>query len=106
MRAFSRLGLPPDSLYSRTYALDHFWHTAAVDEGGLLGDLPRSRPGTRSPKRDARTPPPRAPEPEPRAPEPGDLASEALRAAMGVAETGLKVASRVTAEVIRRVPRL
>ena len=79
-------------------------------EGGLLGDLPRSRPGTRSPKRGEHKPSARAPEADEAGaatePQPGVLASEALRAAAGVAETGLKVASRLTAEVIRRVPRL
>jgi hypothetical protein len=75
------------------------------NDGGMLGDLPRSRPGTRSAKRGPRTPPPPAPEPAPPAVQPGELATEALRAAAGVAEAGLKVASRLTGEVLRRLPR-
>ena len=39
-------------------------------------------------------------------PQPGDLAGSALRAAMGVAEVGLKVASEITGQVIRRLPRI
>ncbi len=77
------------------------------DEGGLLGDLPRERPGTRSPKRSGRTAPrpavPVEPAPERTA---GELATEPLRLAVGAAEAGLKVASRVTGELIRRLPRL
>jgi len=81
-----------------------------ADEGGLLGDLPRRRPGTRSAKRSDRpvrgpaAPPKRGPEaPERTA---GEVATEPLRLAVGVAEAGLKVASRITGELIRRVPRL
>ncbi len=78
------------------------------DEGGLLGDLPRQRPGTRSAKRASR--PVERPA-EPAAPPPpartaGELATEPLRLAVGAAEAGLKVASRVTGELIRRLPRL
>ena len=77
----------------------------AADDAGLLGDLPRRRPGTRSSKR---------PERERPAPEPvsapgmtaGEAASEPLRLAVGAAEAGLKVASRLTGELIRRLPRL
>jgi hypothetical protein len=81
----------------------------AADEGGLLGDLPRQRPGTRSPKR-AERPRPSRPEPAP-APErssltAGEIATEPLRLAVGAAEAGLKVASRMTGELIRRLPRL
>jgi hypothetical protein len=79
-----------------------------TEEGGLLGDLPRRRPGTRSSKR-----PDRAPRPRPGPSEPaaaprtaGEAATEPLRLAVGVAEAGLKVASRITGELIRRVPRL
>lgn len=78
----------------------------AEDEGGLLGDLPRERPGTRSPKRGARrvqTPPPAV---EPRGLTAGEAATEPLRMAVGAAEAGLKVASRITGELIRRLPRL
>jgi hypothetical protein len=78
------------------------------DEGGLLGDLPRERPGTRSPKR-ANRPAERPVEPAEPASAPrtaGELATEPLRLAVGAAEAGLKVASRVTGELIRRLPRL
>ena len=80
------------------------------EEGGLLGDLPRRRPGTRSAKRVAKPPPPRPTAPPPAAAEAprtaGELATEPLRLAVGAAEAGLKVASRITAELIRRVPRI
>ena len=36
----------------------------------------------------------------------GEAATDPLRLAVGVAEAGLKVASRITGELIRRVPRL
>ena len=81
-----------------------------VDEGGLLGDLPRRRPGTRSAKRADRTVRERSAPPKrgPQAPErtAGEAATDPLRLAVGVAEAGLKVASRITGELIRRVPRL
>jgi hypothetical protein len=79
----------------------------SADEGGLLGDLPRQRPGTRSAKRGERTrpePPPAPPAPPPRTA--GEAATEPLRLAVGAAEAGLKVASRLTGELIRRLPRL
>jgi hypothetical protein len=82
----------------------------SADEGGLLGDLPRRRPGTRSAKRADRTvrgqttPPKRGPQPPERTA--GEAATDPLRLAVGVAEAGLKVASRITGELIRRVPRL
>jgi hypothetical protein len=80
-----------------------------AEEGGLLGDLPRRRPGTRSSKR-ADTPVRERPAPPPDpGPDPltaGELATQPLRLAVGAAEAGLKVASRITGELIRRVPRL
>jgi len=81
----------------------------SADEGGLLGDLPRRRPGTRSSKRDGRPArprpaPPPAPAESPRTA--GEAATEPLRLAVGAAEAGLKVASRITGELIRRLPRL
>jgi len=77
------------------------------EERGLLGDLPRTRPGTRSAKRGEREPGGR-PEPPEAAPAPtaGELATEPLRLVVGAAEAGLKVASRVTGELMRRLPRL
>jgi hypothetical protein len=78
----------------------------AAEDAGLLGDLPRRRPGTRSSKRPARERPP-APEPAGTAGiTAGEAATEPLRLAVGAAEAGLKVASRITGELIRRLPRL
>ena len=75
----------------------------------MLGDLPRRRPGTRSPKRAERASE-RAqqapPEPSPPVLTAGEIATQPLRLAVGAAEVGLKVASRVTGEVIRRLPRI
>ena len=79
-----------------------------TEDGGLLGDLPRERPGTRSPKRGdrrAQTPPAAKPEAEPPRRTAGEAATEPLRLAVGAAEAGLKVASRITGELIRRLPR-
>jgi hypothetical protein len=78
----------------------------AGDEGGLLGDLPRSRPGTRSSKRPARGREAAAEAPPARGVTAGEAATQPLRLAVGAAEAGLKVASRVTGELIRRLPRL
>ena len=81
----------------------------AADEGGFLGDLPRQRPGTRSAKRAERPERARS-ESRGQAPAPGMTAGEAatqpLRLAVGAAEAGLQVASRLTGELIRRLPRL
>ena len=67
------------------------------EEPGLLGNLPRSRPGTRSEKRDGEpAAKPRTPAPEPA--ESGDPIGDAVRI---VART----ASGVTREVLRRLPR-
>ena len=78
------------------------------DEGGLLGDLPRERPGTRSPKRADRPAerPVEPPEPVRATRTAGELATEPLRLAVGATEAALGVASRVTGELIRRLPRL
>ena len=80
----------------------------ARDEGGLLGDLPRERPGTRSPKRGDRPVqrPAEPAEPAPQGRTAGELATEPLRLAVGATEAALGVASRVTGELIRRLPRL
>jgi hypothetical protein len=94
------------------------------EESGVLGNLPRSRPGTRSQKRDvkakaarsseqrgaraarpsaqAKSRPKRPPEPAPRQ---GDPVGEAVRSAAKVAESGLKLANGLTREVLRRLPR-
>jgi hypothetical protein len=100
---------------------------------GILGNLPRSRPGVRSDKRanakpaaarpatakgaNAKRatatpkPKPRAapaeppPPPPPPPPKSDDPIAVAVKAAGQVAETGLKVASRMAGEVLRRLPR-
>lgn len=79
---------------------------AMEDGGDVLGNLPRTRPGRRSEKRDGkpgqkrpRTPPPEPPEPE------ADPVGDAVRAAAGVAGAGLRVANGITREVLRRLPR-
>jgi hypothetical protein len=100
------------------------------DENGVLGNLPRSRPGTRSQKRSSAAGRPSeaasraAEDAEERgaaAASPGgggastsagrDRGSggpldDAVRAATKVAGTGLRVASGVTREVLRRLPRV
>ena len=79
----------------------------AGEDPRLLGDLPRRRPGNRSAKRPDRTARSQAtPPPEPAGVTAGEAATEPLRLAVGAAEAGLKVASRITGELIRRLPRL
>ena len=70
------------------------------EESGLLGNLPRSRPGTRSEKRDGPAPAePRTPAaPDPQAAGSGDAVGDALR-------TVARTASGVTREILRRLPR-
>jgi hypothetical protein len=92
------------------------------ENDGILGNLPRSRPGVRSEKRaSAAAPKPKraakpkaepkvAPPPPPPAPpsppdQPSDPIGMALKAGETVALTGLKVAGRVASEVVRRLPR-
>ena len=81
------------------------------EDDGLLGRLPRSRPGTRSSRREpaaqsGRSVTPgrsRAPERERRDSDPvGDV----VRIAARTAEVGLKAAQQVTREVFRRLPRI
>ena len=70
------------------------------EESGLLGNLPRSRPGTRSEKRDG------APPAEPRKPEPPDREAEGSGDFVGDAvRTVARTASGVTREILRRLPR-
>jgi len=75
------------------------------EERGLLGNLPRSRPGTRSEKRDGGAA--EAAEPAPRSPksEASDPVGDVLRAAGRTAEAGLRTAGDVTREILRRLPR-
>ncbi len=123
------------SIVPGSLGVTHVDKIAMTDENdGILGNLPRSRPGVRSEKRatagkrapkaaakpKASTrpkaprkaaappppPPPPAPEPEPVATErPSDPVGMALKAGETVALTGIKVAGRVASEVIRRLPR-
>lgn len=81
------------------------------DDDSVLGNLPRSRPGRRSGKREAarngskpRTPAkPKVPTREPRrGPDP---VGETLRTAAKVAETGIRLTSGVAQEIVRRLPR-
>ena len=69
------------------------------EEPGLLGNLPKSRPGTRSEKRDgppARKPPPAPPEPTDR--DPAAAVGDALW-------TVARTAGGVTRAILRRLPR-
>jgi hypothetical protein len=76
-----------------------------TDDGGVLGNLPKSRPGRRSSKRS--TPPKAArPEPEPAAAAPrSDPVGGAVRAVTGLAGTGARLAADIGREVARRLPR-
>ena len=87
------------------------------DDAGVLGNLPRTRPGRRSEKRaSGRTaarpataagasPPPPEPKP-PKAPErSGDPLGEIVRGGLRVAGTGVRVADTVARELLRRFPR-
>ncbi len=84
-----------------------------AEDDGVLGNLPRSRPGRRSEKRAAGASKPRAaarpkppPAPTPRAPEPEtDPVGDALRTVGGLAAGGARVAQGVAREVLRRIPR-
>ena len=99
---------------------------------GILGNLPRSRPGVRSDKRagggatpkppaatpkHARPPKPRAtrppaakaaapkPPPAPKAAPSRDPVEQAVHLVGEVAETGIKVVAKVAVGVLRRLPR-
>jgi hypothetical protein len=93
-----------------------------TDDQGVLGNLPRSRPGNRSEKRGTRakaaapsggTSPRSSARPKPAAgaPQPtpdgggADPVRGAIRGVAGIALTGAKVATGVTREVLRRLPR-
>jgi hypothetical protein len=76
------------------------------DDGGVLGNLPRSRPGRRSEKRaDAPAPPPPAADREAADPPPADPVADAIRTATGVAGAGARVANELARQVLRRLPR-
>jgi hypothetical protein len=80
-----------------------------TDDGGVLGNLPRSRPGRRSDKRPDEPAPPReqpsagAHGPADRAP--ADPMADAIRTATGMAAAGARVANGLAREVLRRLPR-
>jgi hypothetical protein len=77
--------------------------------GGVLRNLPRSRPGTRSHKREpgeaARTTSARPARPTEPAESPSDPVGGAVRVVAGAAGAGLRVADALTREVLRRLPR-
>jgi hypothetical protein len=105
------------------------------DDGGVLGNLPRSRPGTRSQKRtagkpggpakrpratarraaaraeerrgtkSARSRAPAGPDPASQATAEDDPMGEAVRLATQVPLLGVRVAAGVTRELLRRLPR-
>jgi len=105
------------------------------ENDGVLGNLPRSRPGVRSEKRASggkaakprpkpkpkakakakaaakpkaapkTAPPPPRTPPPPQPGQPADPIGIALKAGETVARTGFKVAGRVAGEVMRRLPR-
>jgi hypothetical protein len=99
-----------------------------TDDGGVLGNLPRSRPGQRSDKRATSTPgeaarraersgapaaqpaassvrPPKPPKPPPEPPRGRDPVGGVLRAGAKVAGIGVRVAAGVAGHVLRRIPR-
>ena len=80
----------------------------ADEDAGVLGKLPRSRPGTRSqkrvgggaPKRGARqAPAPASPMPD------GDPMADAVKLVAQVPLVGVRFAAGVTRELMRRLPR-
>ena len=85
-----------------------------AEEDGVLGNLPRSRPGKRSDKRGAGRPAGAAGAAGAKAEETAvpadpplgtDPLSGVVRAATKVAGTGVRVAGAVSREILRRVPR-
>jgi hypothetical protein len=84
-----------------------------ADDGGVLENLPRSRPGRRSAKRSApsaaKAAAPRgaasSSQREPLVPEPSDPVGDAIRLATSVAAAGAHVANGVARELLRRLPR-
>jgi hypothetical protein len=78
-----------------------------TDDGGVLGNLPNSRPGRRSEKRPA---PRAASQPSPPAAKSGDREAQtdpvgdAIRTATGMAAAGARAANGVARELVRRLP--
>ena len=90
------------------------------EDPGVLGKLPRSRPGVRSAKRDApartaKAPPRQAtspptqprsrPSPPPAPPRTADPIGDVVRTGAKVAEAGVKVAGGLTRGLLRRLPK-
>ena len=75
------------------------------DDAGVLGGLPRSRPGTRSRKRAATAARPARTKPDPPPQPPADPVGDAVKTVAGAATAGLRLADAVTREVLRRLPR-
>jgi hypothetical protein len=82
-----------------------------TDDGGVLGNLPNSRPGRRSEKRSAspgaapKRRPPAAAKPAEEEQHQTDPVGHVIRAATGLATAGARVANGVAREVVRRLPR-
>lgn len=95
--------------------------SANDNEDGILGNLPHSRPGVRSDKRDRSRPTPKkapaapkarkpaAPKaPPPPPPEPArssDPIEQAVHLVGEVAETGIRAMAKVAGGVLRRLPK-
>ena len=77
------------------------------DGGDVLGNLPRTRPGRRSEKRATPEAAAARRQDRPAGPQRGepDRVGDAIRAAAGVAQAGVKVANGITREMLRRIPR-
>ena len=80
------------------------------DDAGVLGNLPRTRPGRRSEKRaSGATTTAAPPPPEPEAAEAPERSSDPLgeivRGGLRVAGNGVRVADTVARELLRRLPR-
>ena len=97
------------------------------ENDSVLGNLPRSRPGVRSEKRESGkraatkprakatakprgakpSPPPATPKatPPPAAPPPATPIHSAVKAGEAVALTGVRIAGKLAGEVLRRLPR-
>jgi hypothetical protein len=92
-----------------------------TDDGGVLGNLPNSRPGKRSDKRNAGAGRPAKAARSPRAgaqrkptaavpkqvpPSPAeDPVGAVVRTGLGVAGTGVRVAGALSRELLKRLPR-
>jgi hypothetical protein len=107
------MSLSPGWVMAQTFPSAHLHSPAmAEDDEGVLGRLPRSRPGTRSAKRPAgaasgaseKADRQAAPAPAP-APSRSDPLGGGVRAATKAAGAGVRVAGTMAAELLRRLPR-